>query len=58
MCFHVVMLHIVVNMVIMSGDVACCSVVCGTLLGVSLSYYVSRVTDYIRDQLTSVIIGV
>ena len=34
MC-QVVRLYIVVEIVVMSGDVACCSVACGTLVGVS-----------------------
>ena len=33
--YHVVRLFNVVDIVVMSGDVVCCSVVCGTLLGVS-----------------------
>ena len=32
---HVVWLYSVVEIVVMSGEVACCSVVCGTLVGVS-----------------------
>ena len=35
MC-QVVRLYSVVEIVVMSGEVACCSVVCGTLLGVSV----------------------
>ena len=35
MC-QVVWLHSVVEIVVMSGEVACCSVVCGTLVGVSV----------------------
>ena len=33
MC-QVVQLYSVVDIVVMSGEVACCSVVCGTLVGV------------------------
>ena len=38
MCFvcQVVRLCSVVEIVVMSGDMACCSVVCDTLLGVSV----------------------
>ena len=32
----VVRLYSVVEIVVMSGEVACCSVVCGTLVGVSV----------------------
>ena len=35
MC-QVVRLYIVVEIVVMSGEVACCSDVCGTLVGVSV----------------------
>ena len=35
MC-HVVRLYNVVKVVVMSDEVACCSVVCGTLVGVSV----------------------
>ena len=35
MC-QVVRLYSVVEVVVMSGEVACCSVVCGTLMGVSV----------------------
>ena len=35
MC-QVVRLYSVVEIVVMSGEVACCSVVCGTLVGVSV----------------------
>ena len=35
MC-QVVRLYSVVEIVVMPGEVACCSVVCGTLVGVSL----------------------
>ena len=35
MC-QVVRLYNVVKIVVMSGEVACCSVVCGTLVGVSV----------------------
>ena len=35
MC-QAVRLYSVVEIVVMSGDVACCSVVCGTLVGVSV----------------------
>ena len=38
MC-HVVRLYSVVEIVVMSGDVACCSVVCGTLVGVLYPCY-------------------
>ena len=34
--FQVVRLYSVVEIVVMSGEVACCSVVCGTLVGVSV----------------------
>ena len=33
---QVVRLYSVVEIVVMSGEVACCSVVCGTLVGVSV----------------------
>ena len=33
---QVVRLYCVVEIVVMSGEVACCSVVCGTLMSVSL----------------------
>ena len=33
---QVVRLYNVVEIVVMSGEVACCSVVCGTLVGVSV----------------------
>ena len=33
---QVVRSHSVVEIVVMSGEVACCSVVCGTLVGVSV----------------------
>ena len=33
---QVVLLYSVVEIVVMSGEVACCSVVCGTLVGVSV----------------------
>ena len=33
---QVVRLYRVVEIVVMSGEVACCSVVCGTLVGVSV----------------------
>ena len=33
---HVVQLYSVVEIVVMPGEVACCSVACGTLLGVSV----------------------
>ena len=33
---QVVRLHSVVQIVVMTGEVACCSVVCGTLVGVSV----------------------
>ena len=33
---QVVQLYNVVGIVVMSGEVACCSVVCGTLVGVSV----------------------
>ena len=33
---QIVRLYSVVGIVVMSGKVACCSVVCGTLVGVSL----------------------
>ena len=36
MCVYYVRLHSVVEIVVMSGEVACCSVVCGTLVGVSV----------------------
>ena len=35
MC-QVVRLYSVLEIVVMSGEVACCSVVCGTLVGVSV----------------------
>ena len=35
MC-QVVRLYSVVEIVVLSGEVACCSVVCGTLMGVSV----------------------
>ena len=35
-CVEVVRLYSVVGIVVMSGEVACCSVVCGTLVGVSV----------------------
>ena len=35
MC-QVVRLYSVVEIVVMSGEVACCSVVCGTLVGVTV----------------------
>ena len=34
--YQVVRLYSVVEIVVMSGEVACCSVVCGTLVGVSV----------------------
>ena len=34
--YQVVRLYSVVEIVVMSGGVACCSVVCGTLVGVSV----------------------
>ena len=34
--YQVVRLYNVVEIVVMSGDVACCSVVCGTLVGMSV----------------------
>ena len=34
---QVVRLYSVVEIVVMSGEVTCCSVVCGTLVGVSVS---------------------
>ena len=34
--YQVVWFYSVVEIVVMSGDVACCSVVCGTLVGVSV----------------------
>ena len=34
--FQVVRLYSVVEIVVMSGEVACCSAVCGTLVGVSV----------------------
>ena len=34
--FQVVLLYGVVVIVVMSGEVTCCSVVCGTLVGVSV----------------------
>ena len=33
---EVVRLYNVVNIVVMSGDVVCCSVMCGTLVGASV----------------------
>ena len=33
---HVVRLYCIVEIVVMSGEVACCSGVCGTLVGVSV----------------------
>ena len=33
---HVVRLYSVVDIVVISGDVVCCSVVCGTMVGVSV----------------------
>ena len=33
---HVVWLYSVLEIVVMSGEVACCNVVCGTLVGVSV----------------------
>ena len=33
---QVVRLYIVVEIVVMSGEVACCSIVCSTLVGVSV----------------------
>ena len=41
--YHAVRLYTVVDIVLMSGDVVCCSVVCGTLMGVAVF------TDYFRD---------
>ena len=34
--YQVVRLYSVVEIVVMSGDMACCSVVCGTLVGASV----------------------
>ena len=33
---HVVRMYSVVDIAVQSGDVVCCSVVCGTLVGVSV----------------------
>ena len=51
-----VRLYSVVEIVVMSGEVACCSVVCGTLVGVSV--FSVMCSDYVRDQLTSMVVGV
>ena len=53
---HEVQLYSGMDIVVMSGDVFCCSKVCDTLVGVL--YYLVCVTDYIRDQLTFVIFSV
>ena len=34
--YQIVRLYNVLEIVVMSGEVACCSVVCGTLVGVSV----------------------
>ena len=43
LCGQVVRLYNVVDIVVMAGDVACCSVVCGTLVSVVCGTLVSVV---------------
>ena len=58
MC-QVVRLYSAVQIVVMSDEVACCSVVCGTMVGVSVfSVMCSKLLIMTRDQLTPMVVGV
>ena len=57
MC-QVVRLYNVVEIVVMSGEVACCSVVCSTLVGVSVFSIMCSELLHVGDQMNSMVVSV